>query len=83
MSKRVYRKRIPYGMEEVRRMICYYVDKTRYIEEVEASNMYFFYIRPRRFSKSLTLSMLQNYYDINKKDQFELALLFWYGYDSR
>ena len=73
-KKRVYRKRIPYGMmnfEDVRRMDCYYVDKTRYIEEVEASNMYFFYIRPRRFGKSLTLSMLQNYYDINKKDQFE------------
>ena len=38
---------------------------------VEESNMYFFFIRPRRFGKSLTLSMLENYYDINKKDQFE------------
>ena len=73
-SKRVYRKRIPYGMmnfEDVRKDDCYYVDKTQYIEEVEASNKYFFYIRPRRFGKSLTLSMLQNYYDVNKKDQFE------------
>jgi hypothetical protein len=33
--------------------------------------MYFFFIRPRRFGKSLTLSMLENYYDINKKDKFE------------
>ena len=73
-SKRVYRKRIPYGMmnfEDVRKDDCYYVDKTKYIEEVEASNKYFFYIRPRRFGKSLTLSMLQNYYDVNKKEQFE------------
>ena len=73
-SKRTYRKRIPYGMmnfEDVRRMDCCYVDKTPYIEEVEKSNMYFFYIRPRRFGKSLTLSMLQNYYDVNKKNQFE------------
>ena len=73
-KKRVYRKRIPYGMmnfEDVRNKDCYYVDKTKYIEEVEASNMYFFYIRPRRFGKSLTLSMLQNYYDVNKKEQFE------------
>ena len=73
-SKRVYRKRIPYGMmnfEDVRKDDCYYVDKTQYIEEVEASNKYFFYIRPRRFGKSLTLSMLQNYYDVNKKEQFE------------
>ena len=40
-SKRVYRKRIPYGMmnfEDVRKEDCYYVDKTPYIEEVEASN---------------------------------------------
>ena len=73
-KKRVYRKRIPYGMmnfEDVRNRDCYYVDKTPYIEEVEKSNMYFFYIRPRRFGKSLTLSMLQNYYDVNKKEQFE------------
>jgi len=74
-SKRVYRKRIPYGMmnfEDVRKEDCYYVDKTPYIEEVEASNKFFFYIRPRRFGKSLTLSMLQNYYDVNKVDKFEM-----------
>ena len=73
-KKRVYRKRIPYGMmnfEDVRTEDCYYVDKTPYIEEVEASNKFFFYIRPRRFGKSLTLSMLQNYYDVNKKDEFD------------
>ena len=40
--------------------------KTPFIEEIEAANKYFFYIRPRRFGKSLTLSMLQNYYDVNK-----------------
>jgi len=59
------------NFEDVRKDDCYYVDKTQYIEEVEASNKYFFYIRPRRFGKSLTLSMLQNYYDVNKKEQFE------------
>ena len=73
-KKRIYRKRIPYGMqnfEDVRERDCYYVDKTPFIEEIEASNMYFFFIRPRRFGKSLTLSMLENYYDINQKDKFE------------
>ncbi|MDD7722043.1 MAG: AAA family ATPase, partial [bacterium] len=35
------------------------------------SNRYFFFIRPRRFGKSLTLSMLRHYYDINRADQFE------------
>ena len=72
--KRIYRKRIPYGMqnfEDIIKRDCYYVDKTPFIEQIEESNMYFFFIRPRRFGKSLTLSMLENYYDINKKDKFE------------
>ncbi|CDI48677.1 putative AAA-ATPase [Clostridium tetani 12124569] len=30
-----------------------------------------FFIRPRRFGKSLFISTLENYYDINKKDKFE------------
>ena len=73
-KKRIYRKRIPYGMqnfEDVIKEDCYYVDKTPFIEEIEESNKYFFFIRPRRFGKSITLSMLENYYDINKKAQFE------------
>nr|WP_303256751.1 ATP-binding protein [uncultured Prevotella sp.] len=73
-KKRIYRKRIPYGMqnfEDVIKEDCYYVDKTPFIEEIEESNKYFFFIRPRRFGKSITLSMLENYYDINKKEQFE------------
>ena len=72
--KRIYRKRIPYGMQNFEDIIerdCYYVDKTPFIEQIEESNMYFFFIRPRRFGKTLTLSMLENYYDINKKDKFE------------
>ena len=73
-QKRIYRKRIPYGMqnfEDVIKEDCYFVDKTPFIENIEESNKYFFFIRPRRFGKSLTLSMLENYYDINKKDKFE------------
>lgn len=72
--KRIYRKRIPYGMqnfEDVIKEDCYYVDKTPFIEQIEESNKYFFFIRPRRFGKTLTLSMLENYYDIKKKDKFE------------
>ena len=73
-KKRIYRKRIPYGMqnfEDVIKEDCYYVDKTPFIEDIEDSNKYFFFIRPRRFGKSLTISMLENYYDINKKDKFD------------
>ena len=50
---------------------CYYVDKTRFIEKVERANKFFFFIRPRRFGKSLTMSMLRHYYDINQTDKFE------------
>ena len=73
-KKRIYRKRIPYGMQNFEDVIerdCYYVDKTPFIEDIEESNKYFFYIRPRRFGMTLTLSMLENYYDINKADKFE------------
>ena len=67
-------KRIPYGMMNfavMRRDDCYYVDKTDFIESIEQANKFFFYIRPRRFGKSLTLSMLKNYYDVNQADKFE------------
>ncbi len=67
-------KRIPYGMMNfvaIREDNYYYVDKTRFIEKVEKSNRYFFFIRPRRFGKSLTLSMLHHYYDIHDADKFE------------
>ena len=46
-KKRIYRKRIPYGMmnfEDVRKEDCYYVDKTPFIEEMEAANKYFFFM---------------------------------------
>lgn len=71
-------KRIPYGMMNFVAVCednCYYVDKTTYIPMIEDANKYFFYIRPRRFGKSLTLSMLHHYYDVLDKDNFEK----WYG----
>ena len=73
-EKRIYRKRIPYGMqnfEDIVKEDCYYVDKTPFIWDVEEANKYFFYIRPRRFGKTLTMNMLEHYYDINRKDDFE------------
>ncbi|WP_291539061.1 AAA family ATPase [Bacteroides sp.] len=68
------RKRIPYGMMNfavIRRDDCYYVDKTRFIPIIENADKFFFFIRPRRFGKSLTVSMLQHYYDIAAKDKFD------------
>ena len=55
----------------IRRDDCYYVDKTRFIPMIEEADKFFFFIRPRRFGKSLTVNMLQHYYDILAKDKFE------------
>ena len=68
------RRRIPYGMtnfESIRTEDCYYVDKTHYIPLIEEANKFFFFIRPRRFGKTLLLNMLTHYYDINRADKFE------------
>ena len=84
MNERARRKRIPYGIMDfvsLREDNCYYVDKTRFIEEVEYANRYFFFIRPRRFGKSLTLSMLRHYYDILDADKFEKWYKGLYIYD--
>ncbi|MBZ9634571.1 ATP-binding protein [Clostridium sp. FP1] len=67
-------KRIPYGIsnfEVLREKNYLYVDKTSYIDILDIYSPYQFFIRPRRFGKSLFISMLENYYDINKVDKFE------------
>ncbi|MGH2332322.1 AAA family ATPase [Thermoanaerobacter mathranii] len=68
-------KKIPYGMSNFRAMReegYLYVDKTMYIEKIENLNSkYLFFIRPRRFGKSLFLSTLENYYDVNSEKDFE------------
>ena len=67
-------KQLPYGVsdfEYVMRENFYYVDKTMYIPQLEAQPNNLMFIRPRRFGKSLLLSMLKTYYDKAKKDQFE------------
>jgi len=65
--------KIPYGMshfESIRREHYVYVDKTRFIKELEYYK-HLIYLRPRRFGKSLFLSMLDCYYDVAAKDQFD------------
>ncbi len=67
-------KTIPYGISDYGRIVeksCYYVDKTGYLSILEESGDYLFFIRPRRFGKSLFLSMLAIYYDVFYKDRFE------------
>jgi len=66
-------KNIPYGIgdfDSVQRNNNYYVDKTMFIPEVEKTPFNFL-IRPRRFGKTLFLTMLHSYYDLNLKNRFE------------
>ena len=67
-------KAIPYGVgkyEDMSQYNYYYVDKTGYLEHIEKAGRYIFFIRPRRFGKTLFISMMEAYYDIYKKNQFE------------
>ena len=67
-------KQLPLGIadfERIRQQNFYYVDKTMFIPRLEFASSYLFLVRPRRFGKSLMLSMLQAYYDVNMKDCFD------------
>ncbi|GHT48595.1 hypothetical protein AGMMS49982_00150 [Bacteroidia bacterium] len=68
-------KRLPYGTSNFGKLITEnyaYVDKTRFVEQLEnEANPYQFFIRPRKFGKSLFFSLLEHYYDINRAANFE------------
>ena len=71
-------KRVPYGVSDfvnVMERNQYYVDKTMYIPQLEDQADNLFFIRPRRFGKSLFLGMLHAYYDCRTKDKFQE----WFG----
>ena len=65
--------KFPYGIsdfKEINTKGYFYCDRTDKIPLLENSNSQLF-IRPRRFGKSLLLSMLENYYDVAKADEFD------------
>ena len=67
-------KGIPYGIgnfEQVRRGNFYYADKTMYLPFLEEIGNYLFLIRPRRFGKSLFVSMMRAYYDLSMSGRFD------------
>jgi len=68
-----WQKRIPYAIanyEEIVNGEYHFVDKTRFIGELEQYKVPVF-LRPRRFGKSLWCSTLECYYDVNRADRFE------------
>jgi hypothetical protein len=68
-------KKMPCGQcnfEKIRTQNYTYVDKTRFIEQLESEpNSYHFLIRPRKFEKTLFLSVLEHYYDVRYADKFD------------
>lgn len=76
-------KRLPYGVSDFVSIITrnrYYVDKTTYLAQLERETDTIIFIRPRRFGKSLFLSMMEAYYDKAMCDRFdELFGNLWIG----
>lgn len=67
-------KLVPYGVADFAMVIeqnLYYVDKTMFIPELEKQPRNLFFIRPRRFGKSIFLSMLYSYYDCTQSHKFQ------------
>ena len=65
--------KFPYGISDFKKINTkgyFYCDRTDKIPLLEQSDSQLF-IRPRRFGKSLVLSMLENYYDVAKADEFD------------
>lgn len=63
-----------YGLCDFQHIIeehYFYVDRTAQIQSLEQAGQHLIFLRPRRFGKSLLLSMLENYYDLAKADQFD------------
>ncbi len=66
--------KFPYGICDFEKIILnnyFYIDRTEYLQTIEDAGSQLLFLRPRRFGKSLLLSMLENYYDIAKAAQFE------------
>ena len=67
-------KQVPYGVADFVTVIeqnLYYVDKTMFIPKLEKQPRNLFFIRPRRFGKSIFLSMLYSYYDCTQSHKFQ------------
>ena len=66
-------KRIGIGVSDFKKIIeedYYYFDKTKFIDEIiqDGAEVKLF-IRPRRFGKTLNISMLKYFFDVEKKEE--------------
>jgi hypothetical protein len=66
--------KFPYGLSDfgvIRQENYFYQDRTGLIPQLEQSGRQLLFLRPRRFGKSLLLSMLEYYYDVRHANQFD------------
>ena len=66
--------KFPYAISDFEKIItenCFYVDRTDLIPAIEEAGAQLLFLRPRRFGKSLLLSMLEHYYDLARAKQFQ------------
>ena len=71
MKKR--KKKLPIGLSDFKEIIeydYYYFDKTKFIENIlEDRSKVKLFTRPRRFGKTLNISMLKYFFDVKNKDE--------------
>ena len=79
------KKKIPYGLSDFKRIKTenyYYIDKTHFLEKLEDEQNFLYFLRPRRFGKSLTLAMIEAYFDVYYKEQFDTIFKDTYALDN-
>ncbi len=67
-------EQMPYGVKDFKRIRLenrYYVDKTAFIRKMEERADFLFFVRPRRFGKSLLCETLRCYYEVAEKENFQ------------
>jgi len=78
-------KKIPYGLSDFKRVKTenyYFIDKTHFLEKLEDEQNFLYFLRPRRFGKSLTLAMIEAYFDVYYKEQFDEIFKDTYALDN-
>ena len=80
------KKKLPYGISDFKRIRTegyYFIDKTKFIPLLEEYDTYLMFLRPRRFGKSLWIAILEAYYDIYFKPEFDAIFNGTWIYDNR
>ena len=73
MKRKKNKKKLPIGLSDFKEIIeydYYYFDKTKFIENIlEERSKVKLFTRPRRFGKTLNLSMLKYFFDVENREE--------------